>query len=125
MRQTRKQIAMEFLKAAASGEARAAFDAYTSKDFRHHNPHYGAAPKDLAAGMDESAQENPDRLFDIQHALEVEDMVAVHSRVQFHPPEGDAIAVVHLFRFVGDKIVEFWDVGQPVPAGSPNTNGAF
>jgi len=32
---------------------------------------------------------------------------------------------VHLFRFEGDHIVELWDIGQPVPAESVNTNGMF
>ena len=34
-------------------------------------------------------------------------------------------AAVHLFRFDGDRIVELWDVGQPVPEESPNENGVF
>lgn len=33
--------------------------------------------------------------------------------------------VVHLLRFRGGKIVEIWDCGQPVPADSPNSDGAF
>jgi predicted SnoaL-like aldol condensation-catalyzing enzyme len=35
------------------------------------------------------------------------------------------IAAVHLFRFQGDRIVEMWDCGQPVPADSLNKNGMF
>ena len=35
------------------------------------------------------------------------------------------IAAEHIFRFAGDRIVEMWDVGQEVPASSPNTNGMF
>jgi len=34
-------------------------------------------------------------------------------------------AVVHVFRFEGDRIAELWDVGQEVPADSPNQNGMF
>ena len=29
------------------------------------------------------------------------------------------------FRFQGDRIVELWDLGQPVPEKSPNENGMF
>jgi hypothetical protein len=32
---------------------------------------------------------------------------------------------VHIFRFAGDRVVELWDVAQPLPADSPNENGAF
>ena len=52
------------------------------------------------------------------------DLVAVHSRVQHHAEDRGA-AVMHLFRFDGDHIAELWDVGQQVPAESPNANGMF
>jgi predicted SnoaL-like aldol condensation-catalyzing enzyme len=52
------------------------------------------------------------------------DEVAVHSRVQ-HTPADRGAALVHLFRFEGDRIAELWDVGQEVPAETPNANGMF
>jgi predicted SnoaL-like aldol condensation-catalyzing enzyme len=50
--------------------------------------------------------------------------VAVHSRVRQTPGDPGG-AVVHLFRFEGDRIAELWDIGQPVPAESVNDNGMF
>ena len=35
------------------------------------------------------------------------------------------MALVHLFRFEGDRIAELWDIGQPVLALSVNANGMF
>jgi len=32
---------------------------------------------------------------------------------------------VHLFRFEGDKIVEYWDITQQVLLDMPNASGAF
>ena len=58
------------------------------------------------------------------HAVEEGDLVAVHSRVQ-HGPADPGAALVHLFRFEGDRIVELWDVGQEVPAETVNANGMF
>jgi predicted SnoaL-like aldol condensation-catalyzing enzyme len=50
--------------------------------------------------------------------------VIEHSHVK--PKPGDAgVAVVHIFRFEGDRIAELWDVGQPVPAENPNSDGMF
>ena len=56
--------------------------------------------------------------------LEDGDLVAVHSRVRQKPGDLGA-AVVHIFRFQGDRIVELWDMGQSVPENSPNENGMF
>jgi predicted SnoaL-like aldol condensation-catalyzing enzyme len=52
------------------------------------------------------------------------ELVAVHSHTVLRPGD-NGVAAVHLFHFEGDRIVEMWDIGQPVPADSPNTDGAF
>jgi predicted SnoaL-like aldol condensation-catalyzing enzyme len=92
--------------------------------FRHHNPFFSAGPEALMAAMEENVAKNPDKVLDVQRALEDGDLVAVHSRVRQRPEERGA-AVVHIFRFDGDRIVELWDVGQPVPETSPNDHGMF
>jgi len=50
--------------------------------------------------------------------------VVTHSRVQQKPSDLGA-AVVHIFRCENGKIVELWDLGQPVPEESPNQYGMF
>src|SRR6266571_5459493 len=65
----------------------------------------------LKAGMAEAAGKFPDTTLEVQHVLETDDLVAVHSRVQ-HALDTPAIAVVHIFRFEGDRIAELWDIGQ-------------
>jgi predicted SnoaL-like aldol condensation-catalyzing enzyme len=121
---TRKQVAVSFLRDLAAGKARAAFDALVAPNFRHHNAYFAGDARSLMNAIDDDARKNPDKVLDIQHALEDGDLVAVHSHVRQH--SGDpGIAVVHLVRFQGDKIVEFWDVAQQVPPESPNENGMF
>jgi predicted SnoaL-like aldol condensation-catalyzing enzyme len=69
-------------------------------------------------------RQDPDKRLDVQHALEDGDLVAVHSHLRQKP--GDAgVAVVHLFRFEGDRIAELWDIVQPVPSESVNVVGMF
>jgi predicted SnoaL-like aldol condensation-catalyzing enzyme len=123
-RTSRKDIATTFLRMSATGDVRAAFDRYVSRDFRHHNPYFRGDGATLAAGMQENAKQNSGKVLDIEHALEDSDLVAVHSRVRLRPGAQE-MALVHIFRFVGDRIVELWDVNQPVPADSPNENGMF
>jgi predicted SnoaL-like aldol condensation-catalyzing enzyme len=51
-------------------------------------------------------------------------LVAVHLRVRQGPGE-PAAPVVHIFRFDGGLIREFWDIGQEIPPDSPNEAGPF
>jgi predicted SnoaL-like aldol condensation-catalyzing enzyme len=120
---TKKQIATSFLKLAASGRLDEAY-ANVTKDFRHHNPYFRGDAQSLKAGMAEAHQKFPNTTLEEQHVFEADDLVAVHSRVQHssHMPE---IAVVHIFRFEGDRIAELWDVGQEAPKDSLNENGMF
>jgi predicted SnoaL-like aldol condensation-catalyzing enzyme len=74
--------------------------------------------------MEENAARNPNKVLEIQRALEDGDLVAVHSRVRRKPGDLGA-AVVHIFKFEGNLIVELWDMGQAVPEDSPNENGMF
>ena len=121
---TNKNSAVTFLQLAASGRTGEAYDQYVARAFRHHNPYFKGDAQSLMAGMQENARQNPNKQLHVLHALEDGDLVAVHSRVHQHPDDRGA-AVVHLFRFEGDRIAELWDVGQPVPEESVNTNGMF
>jgi len=121
---TRKDAAVAFLRAAASGRARETFAKHAARGFRHHNPFFPGDGDSLAKGMDDNAAQFPDKILEPKHVLADGDLVAVHSLVHLEP--GDAgIATVHVFRFEGDRIVELWDVGQEIPTDSPNENGAF
>ena len=57
-----------------------------------------------------------------KHLLADADMVAVHTHVA--TPQGD-LATVDLFRVHDGKIVEHWDVVQPVPDKVPHPHGMF
>ena len=121
---SRKEAALAFLKLAAAGKAREAFDRYVGANFCHHNPYFRGDRESLLSAMEENAAKNTHKTFDVKRALEDADLVAVHSHVR---PNADVpgAAVVHIFRFEGDRIVELWDVGQPVAQDTPNENGMF
>lgn len=120
---TNKEVAISFLKNAASGKLD---EAYTrvSPAFQHHNAYFPGDTESLKAGMADAHKQFPGTKLEIQRAIAEGDLVAVHSRVQ-HATDRPAIAVVHIFRFEGGKITELWDVGMEVPKDSPNKNGAF
>ncbi|HVJ23663.1 MAG TPA: nuclear transport factor 2 family protein [Burkholderiales bacterium] len=121
---TRKQIARTFLRLAATGKVSAAYERFVGRGFVHHNPFFPADADSLRKGMEAAAARFPRTTIETQRVLENGNLVAVHSRVR-HQPKGADIAVVHLFRFRGARIVELWDIAMEVPKRSPNRAGAF
>jgi len=119
-----KDAAIEFLRLVAAGKVREAFQEHVGAGFRHHNPFFRGDAAALMAAMEQNAAKNPDMLLEIQSAIEEGDRVAVHSRIRQNPEDRGG-AVVHVFRFEGDEIVELWDIGQAVPEKSVNDNGMF
>ena len=122
--QSRKEAAIEFLTLVASGDVREAYQQYVGKGFRHHNPYFRGDAASLMEAMEQNAAKNPNKEFEVQRALQDCDHVAVLSRVRQTPGDRGG-AVVHIFRFEGDRIAEFWDIGQAVPENNVNENGMF
>lgn len=121
---TLKGTAMDFLTHVVAGDVRGAFERHVAEGFRHHNPYFAGDRESLRAGMEEDAVANPGKRLDVQAALQDGDRVAVHSRLRRSASEPD-IAVVHIFRFEGEKIVEMWDVVQIAPPRMANEGGMF
>ena len=119
-----KEAAISFLQLVASGNVREAYQNYLGANFRHHNPLFRGDADSLRIAMEENAAKQPDKVLEILHVLEAGDLVAVHSHIRQSPDDRGA-AVVHIFRFEGDRVVELWDIGQPVPENSANENGMF
>ena len=117
-------IAVAFLRLASSGSAREAWQRYGATDLIHHNPHLRGDAETLIAAMDENAHENPDKVFEVRRTITEGPMVAVHSRVQLRPDAPSSVTV-HIFRIEDGRIRELWDVGQEIPADSPNEHGVF
>ena len=119
-----KQAATEFLRLAATGHVREAYDNYVHADFRHHNAYFPGDREALMKGMEESAENLPNKEYDSLRVLEDGDLVAVHGRIRLQPGLPD-MAVVHILRFADGKIIEEWEAVQQVPEDCPNENGVF
>ncbi|WP_064201186.1 nuclear transport factor 2 family protein [Brevibacillus brevis] len=124
MKTSSKENAVSFLQLVASGSVREAYQRYAGPNFRHHNPFFRGDAHSLMLAMEENAAKNPHKILEVKRAIEEGDIVAVHSHVKQNQEDLGG-AVVHIFRFHNDQIVELWDVGQPIPADSPNENGMF
>ena len=119
-----KDGAVNFLTLASRGAVREAYSNFVGKGFKHHNPFFEGTAAALSAGMEDNAQKNPDKIFEIKRVIGEGDFVAIHSYVRQTPEDLGAV-VVHIFRFESGRIVELWDIGQPVPAESSNQFGMF
>ena len=119
-----KDAAVSFLKMASSGDVREAYSKFVGPGFKHHNPYFEGSAETLMTAMEENARLNPIKVLEVKRAIAEGEFVAVHSHVRQKPDDLGA-AVVHIFRFENDRIVELWDVGQTVPKESPNQYGMF
>ncbi|HEX5001855.1 MAG TPA: nuclear transport factor 2 family protein [Bacteroidia bacterium] len=121
---TKKEIASDFLELTAKGHSLKAFEQYAGSNFKHHNAYFKGDATSLMTAMQESARQNPESVFQILRVLEDGNMVTAHSRYRQKPNSPD-VAVIHIFEFDGDRIIELWDFGQAVPDNMVNENGMF
>lgn len=119
-----KELAVSFLHLVSSGKVDEAYERYIGTGFCHHNPYFRGDADSLKAAMKENAAVTPNKTFEVKHAIAEGAIVAVHSHIK-QKPEDLGAAVVHIFRFNEERIVEMWDLGQPIPENSPNENGMF
>lgn len=120
----RKQIAVEFLEMVGAGKIDDAYREYAEPNGKHHNPFFAAGFTALREAMKANALQFPEMHLTVKNVIGDGDLVAIHSHVVLRPGE-PGLATIHLFRFKGNKIVEIWDIGQPVPADLTNQDGMF
>ena len=119
-----KAHAVAFLREIVAGDVKGAYDRHVGDGFRHHNAYFPGDAASLRAGMEDDERRNPGKALEVVNALEDGDRVAVHSRLR-RPGAGPDFAVVHLFRFEGDRIAEMWDVAMMAPESIVNEHGLF
>ncbi len=117
--------ARAFLQLAfVEGEPELAAERFFGATYTQHSPGLadGAAPfVEFARGL---RAENPELGLEIRRTFAEGDLVALHTRVT-GVGEGE-LAAVDMYRFdAAGKIVEHWEVIQPVPSEAANQNGMF
>lgn len=120
----KKDAAVSFLRLASSGKVSEAYARFVGEGFRHHNPYFEGSAEALQAAMEENARQNPDKVIEVKRVIAEGEFVVTHFYVRHRPGDLGA-AVVHIFRFEQGRIVELWDLGQPVIEESPNVYGMF
>ena len=89
-----------------------------------HNPGIATGLDAMVAKVGKMLEDNPQMSLEIKRTGADKDLVWVHSHAKC-TPDSAGLALVDIFRLKDTKIVEHWDVIQPVPATSLNDNSMF
>ncbi len=120
-----KEAAATFLKLAGGGKVREAYEKFVAPDFIHHNQYFKGDRESLMRAMEEAHQKSPNKAVEVKKAYQDGNIVITQALVTRQDPAQPSIAVIHIFRFRNDRVVELWDLGQPLIKDSPNENGMF
>ena len=104
--------------------AREAAERFLGKWYTQHNPTMDDGKDAFIRHMEQAAVDHPGKKVEIKQVFAEGDFVILHCLQKW--PGGGEWATIEIFRLDKDGyIVEHWDVMQPVPAKSKNTNGMF
>jgi predicted SnoaL-like aldol condensation-catalyzing enzyme len=100
------------------------FDKYTAPPYRQHNPFAADGAQAAIDFLAPYLAKNTGYRYDFKHVYVDGDIVVVHSHVKRDANDRGS-AVVDIFRIEKGKVVEHWDVIQPIPEKSANDNTMF
>jgi len=130
---THKKIAVEFLSLIASGKPKDGLRFFAA-DCKIHNPYVLGGMSELIDAMIEVQKQGSEGIMKgstadfrlaVRQVLADGDLVAVHTTVASSKPNEGGLRQVHIFRFIGEKIVEYWDITQDIHENMPNATEAF
>jgi predicted SnoaL-like aldol condensation-catalyzing enzyme len=97
---------------------------YVGSTYRQHNPQAHDGPVGFIQFVLGLFGQFPDASLEIKRAVAEGDLVITHSLMRTGPQDRGT-AVADIFRLENGKVVEHWDVLQPVPETSVNDNTMF
>ncbi len=119
-----KKAVLEFYDKALNQKDFDAASKYFGPHYIQHNP---GAPDGIEGLKDFIAlrkEKFPAAKSEIKRAFAEGDYVILHVHGVREPGER-GVAIVDIFRLENGKIVEHWDVVQPIPEKTANSNGMF
>ena len=119
-----KKAVVEFYDKAINQKDFEAASKYMGSRYTQHNPNAADGPEGLKAFLGFLKEKFPASRSEIKRVLVDGDYVILHVHAVREPgTRGNAI--IDIFKLENGKIVEHWDVVQPIPENAANTNGMF
>jgi len=120
-----KQVVTKFMtQFYVEKQVRAAFETWVDPGYIQHNPMAATGRDAAVAFLEPFFAATPGLSYSIKRIIADGNLVAVHAHGKMSADDR-GIAVIDILRVEGCKVVEHWDVVQPVPEQSANTNGMF
>jgi predicted SnoaL-like aldol condensation-catalyzing enzyme len=122
--ETNKKVVLEFYDKALNQKDFDAAAKYFGPHYIQHNPGAPDGIEGFKAFIAMRKEKFPNAKSDIKRAFAEGDFVILHVHSVREPGER-GVAIVDIFRLENGKVVEHWDVVQPIPEKPANTNGMF
>jgi predicted SnoaL-like aldol condensation-catalyzing enzyme len=119
-----KKIVVDFYDKALNQKDFEAASKYLGARYTQHNPNAPDGPEGLKTFLQFLKEKFPNSHSEIKRVFADGDFVIVHVHAVREPgTRGNAI--VDIFKLENGKVVEHWDVVQPIPKKAANINGMF
>lgn len=119
-----KKVVLDFYEKALNQKDFEAAAKHFGSKYIQHNPTAPDGIEGFKAFIAMRKEKTPNARGEIKRAFADGDYVILH--VESHREPGDrGVAIVDIFRLEDGKIVEHWDVIQPIPEKAANSNGMF
>ncbi len=119
-----KKVVVDFYEKAINQKDFEAASKYFGNRYVQHNPGAADGPEGLKAFLGFLKEKFPQSRSEIKRVFADGDYVILHVHA-VREPGARGSAIVDIFKLEGGKIVEHWDVVQPIPEKAANNNGMF
>src|SRR5262245_6855673 len=119
-----KKVVVEFYEKAINQKDFEAASRHFGNRYVQHNPGAADGPEGLKAFLGFLKEKFPQSRSEIKRVFADGDYWILHVHAVREPGTRGS-AIVDIFKLEGGKIVEHWDVVQPIPEKAANNNGMF
>ena len=119
-----KKVVVDFYEKAINQKDLEAASKHIGPRYTQHNPVAADGPEGLKAFLGFLREKFPNAKSEIKRVFADGDYVILHVH-SVREPGARGSAIVDIFKLDNGKVVEHWDVIQPIPEKAANSNGMF